>query len=139
VANAGHPEVDAHDFPVSIDRGRSTAGLAALKGALGTIDARRPGSVKNAKAGGIVMGIYKGDVIHPNEPVLMLGDCTRVDGKLEAGKIVRVKGCPLGTKQLFLMLPFTFGMSSPLLDPRDASLFIYNSVIKAGKRLVNWV
>jgi hypothetical protein len=37
------------------------------------------------------------------------------------------------------MLPFTFGMSSPLLDPRDASLFIYNSVIKAGKRLVNWV
>jgi uncharacterized protein (DUF362 family) len=126
---------------VDPDRGRECYGgcLAALKGALGTIDARRPGSVKNAKAGGIVMGIYKGDVIHPNEPVLMLGDCTRVDGKLEAGKIVRVKGCPLGTKQLFLMLPFTFGMSSPLLDPRDATLFIYNSVIKAGKRLVNWV
>jgi uncharacterized protein (DUF362 family) len=113
--------------------------LAALKGCLGTIDARRPGSVKNAKPGGIVMGVYKGDVIHPNEPVLMIGDCTRVEGKLQAKRIIRVKGCPLGTKQLFLALPFTFGMSSPLLDPRDATLFIYNSVIKGAKRLVNWV
>ncbi len=126
---------------VDPDRGRECYGgcLAALKGCLGTIDARRPGSVKNAKPGGIVMGVYKGDVIHPNDPVLLIGDCTRVEGRLEAKKVIRVGGCPLGTKQLFLTLPFTFGMSSPLLEPRDASLFIYNSVIKAGKRLVNWV
>jgi uncharacterized protein (DUF362 family) len=126
---------------VDPDRGRECYGgcLAALKGCLGTIDARRPGSVKNAKPGGIVMGVYKGDVIHPNDPVLLVGDCTRVEGRLEAKRIIRVKGCPLGTKQLFLALPFTYGMSSPLLDPRDATLFIYNSVIKGAKRLVNWV
>ncbi len=122
-------------------RGRECYGgcLAALKGCLGTIDARRPGSVKNAKPGGIVMGVYKGDVIHPNDTVLLMGECTRVEGKLEAKKVVHLKGCPLGTKALFMTLPFTFGMSSPMLDPRDATLFVYNSVIKGAKRLVNWV
>jgi uncharacterized protein (DUF362 family) len=126
---------------VDPNRGRVCYGgcEAALKGCLGTIDARRPGSVKNAKPGGIVMGIYKGDVIHPNDPVVLIGDCTRVDGRLEAKKVIRLKGCPLGAKQLFMAISFAYGMPCPLFDPRDATLFIYNSVVKGGKRLVNWV
>ena len=126
---------------VDPDRGRLCYGgcEAAVKGCLGTIDCRRPGSLKNAKPGAIVMGIYKGNVIHPDEPVLLVGDCTRVEGKLEAKTIKRLKGCPLGTKQLFLTIPFTFGMSSPLLDPRDATLFIYNSVVKGIKKAITAV
>lgn len=120
-------------------RGRFCYGgcLAALKGCLGTIDARRPGSVKNARPGGIVTGIYEGDVIHPDGPVLLIGDCTKVLGKLEAKKIKRIKGCPLGTKMLFVTLPRTFGMPSPLFDPRDAVLFIYNSIAKGMKKISN--
>ncbi|MBN1574439.1 MAG: DUF362 domain-containing protein [Deltaproteobacteria bacterium] len=121
------------------DRGRFCYGgcLAALKGCLGTIDARRPGSVKNARPGGIVTGVYKGDVIHPDGPVLLIGDCTKVLGKLEAKKVKRIKGCPLGTKMLFVTLPRTFGMPSPLFDPRDAVLFIYNSVVKGMRKVSN--
>ena len=123
------------------DRGRFCYGgcLAGLKGCLGTIDARRPGSVKNARPGGIVTGVYEGDVIHPNDTVVMIGDCTRVVGKLEAKKIKKIKGCPLGTKQLFVTLPFTYGMPSPLFDPRDAVLFIYNSVAKVAKKASNMI
>jgi uncharacterized protein (DUF362 family) len=120
-------------------RGRFCYGgcLAAIKGCLGTIDARRPGSVKNARPGGIVTGVYHGDVIHPNDPVLLVGNCTRVTGKLVAKKVKRIPGCPLGTKQLFITLPLTFGMPSPMLDPKDAVLFVYNSVIKAAKQVIN--
>jgi hypothetical protein len=58
------------------------------------------GSVKNAKAGGIVMGIYKGDVIH--QAAVSCSELHQVDGKLEAGKIPPPRAA-LGTKQLFLM------------------------------------
>jgi uncharacterized protein (DUF362 family) len=120
-------------------RGRFCYGgcLAAIKGCLGTIDSRRPGSVKNARPGAIVTGVYKGDVIHPNDPVLLVGDCARVEGKFQAKKVKRIGGCPLGTKQLFITLPLTFGMPSPMLDPRDAMLFVGNSVAKTIKTVIN--
>ena len=72
-----------------------------------------------------------------NVTVILVGDCTRVEGKLVAKKVNRIPGCPLGTKQLFITLPLTFGMPSPMLDPKDAVLFVYNSVIKAAKQVLN--
>jgi len=122
---------------VDRDRGRFCYGgcLAAIKGCLGTIDARRPGSVKNCRPGALVTGVYDGDVIHPNDTVLMIGKCAKVTGKLEAKKVVQTGGCPMGAKELFLVIPRLFDMPSPLLDPRDASLFIYHTIIKAGKQL----
>lgn len=103
---------------------------AAVKGILGTIEKRRPGSLKNAKPGAIVQGIYKGDVNMPGLPVLLLGNCTRVEGKLNAGKIYHVKGCPIGVKQLMVKIPVIFGLPSPMLDLRDAYLFVQNSIEK---------
>ena len=97
--------------------------LAAVKGCLGTIDKRRPGSVRNAKPGAIVTGVYDGDVIHPGQPVMLLGECTRVTGRLEAGTVKRIPGCPIGTARTLLTLPRTFGMPSPASDVRDALRF----------------
>ena len=105
---------------------------AAVKGLLGTIEKRRPGSLKKAKSGAIVQGIYRGDIDMPGLPVLILGDCTRIEGKLNAGKIYRVKGCPIGVKKLMVKLPGIFGLPSPMLDPRDAYLFIINSIEKTA-------
>ena len=110
---------------------------AAVKGCLGTIEKRRPGSLAKAKKGAIVTGIYRGDVIMPDGPVLLVGDCTRVEGKLEAKKVYRSKGCPIGARNLFVKVPLLFGMPSPMLDPRDATLFILNSVQKGGNMLLN--
>jgi uncharacterized protein (DUF362 family) len=103
---------------------------AAVKGLLGTIEKKRPGSLKKAKPGAIVHGIYKGDINMPGLPVMLLGDCTRVEGKIVAGKIYRVKGCPIGVKKLMARLPGVFNLPNPMFAPRDAYLFIINSAQK---------
>ncbi len=109
----------------------------AVKGCLGTIEKRRPGSLRRARPGAIVCGVYDGDVIMPDKPVLMVGDCTRVLGKLEAKKIYRARGCPIGARALMMKVPLVFGLPSPMLDGRDAALFIWHSVIKGFQRIRN--
>ncbi|MBU0544744.1 MAG: DUF362 domain-containing protein [Proteobacteria bacterium] len=109
----------------------------AVKGCLGTIEKRSPGSLKRARKGAIVTGIYKGDVIMPDGPVLLIGTCTKVEGRLEAKKIYRIKGCPMGTKNLLIKIPMIFRMPSPMLDKKDAVLFITNSVGKGLNILKN--
>jgi uncharacterized protein (DUF362 family) len=109
--------------------------MAAVKGSLGTIDARRPGSLKNAKEGAIVTGIFEGNVDAGKGVCLLIGDCTEVKGIIKAGRIKRVKGCPIGAVQLTSVLPFTFGMPSPLLDARDVPLVVINTI----EKLVNKV
>ncbi|RJO70474.1 MAG: DUF362 domain-containing protein [Myxococcales bacterium] len=101
---------------------------AALKGCLGTIEKRRPGSLAKARRGAIVTGVYRGDVIEPDGPVLLVGSCTRVEGRLEAKRVARVRGCPMPAKALFIKAPLLFGMPSPMLDLRDALLFIAYSI-----------
>ncbi len=105
---------------------------AAVKGLLGTIEKKRPGSLKKANPGAIVHGVFKGDINMPGLPVMLLGDCTRVEGKLIAGKVYRVKGCPIGVKKLMAKLPGVFNLPNPMFDPRDAYLFIINSAEKAA-------
>jgi uncharacterized protein (DUF362 family) len=110
----------------------------AVKGCLGTIEKRRPGSLRKAGKGAIVCGVYGGDVVMPDDgPVLLVGDCTRVLGKLAAKKIYRVRGCPIGARDLMIRVPYVFKLPSPMLDARDAALFIWNSVVKAFQILKN--
>jgi len=111
--------------------------MAAVKGCLGTIDARRPGSMKKAKEGAIVTGIYEGDVDAGKGTALLLGDCTEVRGTIKAGKVKHFKGCPLGAVQLTGVIPFTFGMPSPLFDARDGWNFVTKSVQKGWNKLRN--
>lgn len=119
------------------ERGRFCHGgcLAAIKGALGTIDKRRPGSVKRARAGAIVTGVYEGDVDAGDGVALLVGSCTQVRGKITARKIRRVGGCPIGTKKLFSALPFCFRLPNPMFDLRDAWKFILFSIDKACRKL----
>lgn len=111
--------------------------MAAVKGCLGTVDARRPGSLKRAKQGAIVTGIYDGDVDAGDGVALLIGDCTEVKGTIKAGKVKRVKGCPIGAMQLTGVVPLTFGMPSPLFDIRDGWNFATNSVFKAWNKIVH--
>ncbi len=105
--------------------------MAAVKGSLGTIDARRPGSLKNAKPGAIVTGIYEGDVDAGGGVCLLLGDCTEVKGAIKnARRVKRLKGCPLGAVKLTSVMPFLFGMPSPMLDTRDVPLTVINTIEK---------
>ncbi len=109
----------------------------ALKGCLGTIEKRTPGALRKARKGGLVTGMYRGDVIMPEDPVLLIGDCTRVEGRLEAASVHRARGCPIGARDLFLKVPGLFDMPNPMLDRRDAALFIYHSIAKGVCTLKN--
>jgi uncharacterized protein (DUF362 family) len=110
---------------------------AAVKGCLGTVEKRTPGSLIKARNGAIVTGRYRGNIIMPDLPVLLVGTCTKVEGRLEAGKIYRIRGCPMGAKDLFIKIPMIFGMPSPMMDKRDSFLFITNSVVKGMNILKN--
>jgi uncharacterized protein (DUF362 family) len=109
--------------------------MAAVKGSLGTIDARRPGSLKNAKPGAIVTGIYEGDVDADGGVCLLIGDCTEVKGKITAGRIKKVKGCPIGAVKLTSVLPFVFGMPSPMFDRRDVPMIVLNTIEKVVNKI----
>ncbi|HSA15181.1 MAG TPA: hypothetical protein P5346_10620, partial [Spirochaetota bacterium] len=94
-----------------------------------------PGTLKNAKPGAIVMGYYKGDVIHPGETVALIGTCAGVSGRLEAGRVIHIKGCPVKVKDLMLFLLWRFRISSPAFDAKNMVKLIYHSIIKAFMQL----
>jgi uncharacterized protein (DUF362 family) len=110
---------------------------AAVKGCLGTIEKRTPGSLARAKPGALIHGVYTGDVEVPDGPAVLVGDCTEVRGRLKAKKVKRIKGCPIGTMALFYDVPRLFGLPTPMLDPREAAKFVYNSVAKGFYRTRN--
>jgi len=109
--------------------------ICSIKGVLGTADKKTPGTLKNAKPGAIVMGYYKGDVIHPGETVALIGTCAGVSGRLEAGRVIHIKGCPVKVKDLMLFLLWRFRISSPAFDAKNMVKLIYHSIIKAFMQL----
>ncbi|HSV95312.1 MAG TPA: DUF362 domain-containing protein [Spirochaetota bacterium] len=112
---------------------------AALKATLALVEKKYPGALKKAKKGAVVTGIYHGDVDMPDGPVLFIGTCTRVEGTLNAKKIRRVNGCPMGAKDLMLSVPFLFGLPNPVLDLRDLAPLALNIVQKGMSIVANKV
>jgi len=104
--------------------------ICSIKGVMGTADRRYEGNLKHAKKGAVVMGYYKGDVCHPGEPVVMIGTCAGVSGRLEAGKIVRIKGCPVKVADLMIFGLRHFKMKSPAWDLRNLMILMYHSIVK---------
>jgi uncharacterized protein (DUF362 family) len=109
--------------------------ICSIKGALGTAEKKYPGTLKAAKKAAVVMGFYDGDVIHPDEPVVLVGACAGVGGRLEAKTIIRMKGCPVKVKDLMLFLLFRIGVKSPAFDLRNLMLLIYHSVVSGWLKL----
>jgi len=109
----------------------------AVKGCLGTVEKYMPGSLKNAKKGAIVTGVYPGDVIMPDGPVLFVGACTKVQGRLEAQSMCHIKGCPVDMRRLFGRIPLLFGMPNPASHVRGKVRFIVNSFEKGCSLVKN--
>ncbi len=109
--------------------------ICSIKGALGTAEKRSPGTLKTAKKAAIVMGYYDGDVLHPEDTVVMVGDCAGVSGRLAAKKIIRIKGCPVKVKDLMIFLLVRIGVKSPVFDLRNLRLLIYYSLVSGWMKL----
>ncbi len=109
--------------------------ICSVKGVLGTAEKKYPGSLAAARPGAIVMGRYAGDVIHPGRTVALVGDCAGVGGRLEAGRVVRFKGCPCTVKDLMMFLLRHFGIRSPAFDPANLAGLAYHAAVKACMQL----
>ena len=109
----------------------------AVKGCLGMVENRHPGALAQAQNGGVVCGVFKGDVVTPNGPVLLVGNCTKVGGRLEAREIHRIKGCPVDTRQLNNKLPGIFHLPSLKPDLSTRMCFLYNAIEKYLRIMMN--
>ncbi len=109
--------------------------ICSIKGALGTAEKRSPGTLKTAKKAALVMGYYEGDVIHPHGPVFLIGTCAGVGGRLEAPKVIRIKGCPVKVKDLMIFLLIRLNIKSPVFDLRNLGLLAFHSLVSAWMKL----
>jgi uncharacterized protein (DUF362 family) len=109
----------------------------SVKGCLGMVEKRFPGALKQAGKGAVVTGVFNGDVIMKKGPVLLVGDCTEVRGRLEAKKVHHIKGCPVNTKILYKKLPDLFNL--PGLEPgiKGRAIVLVNSIEKAMHIMIN--
>jgi len=88
-----------------------------LKTVFAIMEAYHPGNIANLRPFHIVIGEYKGDVISKDEVVILVGDCTKVFGKLEGKKIVRIKGCPVPVPYFMIYACHYGKVKSPYFDP----------------------
>jgi len=117
---------------INPETGRKCHGgcLNALAGSLATTELYYPGLIGNLKKMGIVIGYYEGDVVHPGEKVALIGSCAGVKGKLVAGKIVRLKGCPAkGMDQAAFLFP-RLGIKTPAWKIWNVQEMIFDGAIK---------
>ncbi len=87
----------------------------SVKGCLGAIEQKSPGALAQAKKGAIVTGIYNGDVILPDDPVFLVGDCTKINGRLECKKPIPLKDVPYRQPTFFQKSPVSSACPTRLL------------------------
>ncbi len=73
---------------------------------------RKPALWQKLPAWTAVIGEYKGDVAA--ERLLLIGSCTKVNGRVSAGKKRRIRGCPPKHKTLVLLLLLKAWIVNPL-------------------------
>jgi len=118
------------DFPVRLYLGNYPDGdtfchtgcLNMLKTCFAIMDANEPGCLKKARPISIVVGNYKGDIDGSGLPIIFVGDCTEVDGRVKNGKIKRVGGCPVTVPFFMNTAAFYMRVRNPYIDP-DAILY----------------
>jgi uncharacterized protein (DUF362 family) len=92
---------------------------------------RKPGLWARLPAWTVVIGKYPGSI--EARRLLILGDCTEVQGKIRARKKRRIRGCPPKHKTLVLWLLLKAGIVNPLfrLDLiLDAYFFLFLSWVR---------
>jgi uncharacterized protein (DUF362 family) len=73
---------------------------------------RKPKLWTNLPDWTVVIGKYKGNV--QAKRLLMIGSCTEVEGRVDASRVRKVKGCPPKHKDLVLKLLLKTGIVNPL-------------------------
>ncbi len=97
---------------------------------------RAPQRFEKKKDIAVVIGEFSGDIMA--KKVIILGDCSKVNGKIEAKRTSRIKGCPTRHKDLILHLFLKAGIRAPLLRPDillDAYLSFSGAILRVGLKI----
>jgi uncharacterized protein (DUF362 family) len=87
-----------------------------MKTALAIMEANRPGCLKQARPIAVVIGEYDGDVDGQGLPILLVGGCTKINGKT-IGKTTRIGGCPVVVPVFMSYGAHYFKVPNPYFDP----------------------
>jgi len=93
-----------------------------LKGALATFEAHKRNSLKRSRPLAMVVAEYEGDVDGQGYPIILIGDCTKIRGKVK-GKTVRIRGCPVAIPIFAIFAPYYMRIHSPFLERNRAQIF----------------
>jgi len=111
-----------------------TGCLNMLKTLFAIAEANTPGALKKARPIAIVVGEYDGDVDGAGEKVILVGDCTKVSGKIK-GSTTRVRGCPVTVPFFMITYCYYAGIKSPYMDPRAMFSLPFMAGISYSKKL----
>ena len=107
-----------------------------LKGALAVFEGYKPGGIKQARDTAIVIGEYEGDVDGHGHTILLIGNCTKIKGKV-TGKTKRIKGCPVGIPYFSAFGPFYCKLPNVYMDLNYIFKFPYHYVVSSVVRFFN--
>ena len=93
-----------------------------LKGALATFESHKRNSLKRSRPLAMVVAEYEGDVDGQGYPIILIGDCTKIRGKVK-GKTVRIRGCPVAIPIFAIFAPYYMRIHSPFLERNRAQTF----------------
>lgn len=99
-----------------------------LKGALAGFDAFHPGCLKRSRPVAMVIGEYEGDVDGKGNPILLVGNCSKVLGEAR-GRTRRIRGCPVGIPVFTALAPWFMRIPSPLFKESPKNAFFYPAAI----------
>jgi len=108
-----------------------------IKTSLSIFNAYDPGCLKRARPVAVVIGEYEGDVDGKGYPIIMLGSCAKIKGKVKGWRI-RIPGCPLLVPIFMVPGALIFGLKSPYNDPSALLPYPYYFVVSYIMKFVNW-
>ena len=127
-----HPRATEEDGDAGLCH---TGCINMLKAVFAILEAYDPGALQNMKPFAVVIGRYNGDVEFDGT-VILVGDCTSVEGRIKAQRIRRVRGCPVPVPYFTFYAAHYGKVRSPYLDPQALYSFpVFAGIQMASKAL----
>ncbi len=112
-----------------------TGCINMIKTCLAVMEAYSPGCLEKARPVAVVIGEYDGDVDGQGHPIVMVGDCTRINGKAN-GKVRHIKGCPVFVPDFMIPAPSIFDVPNPYNDFKAMYKMPYYAAIQVAKKII---
>ena len=84
----------------------------------------------------LVIGDYKNSIPDQAGPILLVGDCARVDSRYRHRIIKRLAGCPVFMGRSVFHFAQSAGLTNPYVDVKEGYPFLKNWVRKGLKKII---